>query len=77
MSDDRLDRLERMIETLVDTVQRGHNESLRISRELAELARTNAVEHTEFRRAIRENSDDIKRLYQAFSDHYREHGEQA
>lgn len=54
-------RLERMIESLVNTMERDHNE-------LVELARTNAAEHAEYRA-------DIRRLYEAFSDHHREgHG---
>ena len=62
MNDDRLDRLERMIETLVTTTAGIHNDLLK-------LARENAAEHAEYRQ-------DIARLYQAFSEHYRNgHGD--
>lgn len=61
MSDDRLDRLERMIETLVATTTGIHND-------LLALAQENKAEHAEYRQ-------DIERLYRAFSDHHREgHG---
>lgn len=62
MSDDRLDRLERMIEKLVTTTASIHND-------LLTLASENKAQHAEYRQ-------DIRRLYQAFSDHYREHGGQ-
>lgn len=75
-NDDRLDRLEAMIETLVTTVTGVHND-------LLDIARTNAADHTEFRQIMRRSAaeqaeyrQDIRRLYQAFSDHYREHGGQ-
>ncbi len=57
-NDDRFERLEGMIETLVITTTGIHND-------LLELARANAAEHAEFRQ-------DIRRLFQAFSDHYRD-----
>lgn len=62
MSDsDRIDRLEALVETMVNTVTRFHDE-------FVELARTNAAEHAEYRQ-------DVARLYAAFSDHYRDsHG---
>ena len=62
-NDDRFDRIEAMIETLVETTTRVHND-------LLDLARANAAEHAEYRQ-------DIARLYRAFSDHYRDaHGGQ-
>ena len=59
--DDRLDRLEAMIETLVTTTTSIHNDFLA-------LARTNAAEHAEYRQ-------DIDRLYRAWPEHLRDsHG---
>ena len=61
MSDDRFDRLERMIETLVVTTTGIHND-------LLALAQENKAEHAEYRQ-------DIKRLYDAWPEHFREgHG---
>lgn len=72
MSDDRIDRLEGLIETLVTTITRGHDD-------LVQLARINAAEHAEFRREMarfavehREYRADIKRLYDAWPDHLRD-----
>lgn len=64
-NDDRLDRLERLVETMVATTTTIHND-------LLALARENKAEHAQYRKDIRAAQDDIKRLYQAFSDHHRE-----
>lgn len=60
MSDDRIDRLAAVVDKLTTTVGLIHDD-------LLELARTNAAEHAEYRQ-------DIRRLYSAFTEHYREHG---
>lgn len=65
MSEDRLDRLERMMETLVATVARGHDENLADHAEFRAVMRQNAADHAEYRA-------DIERLYQAWPDHFRE-----